>query len=171
MRVVSCICFYILNGFVAGTSESPHENSQNNSSHHGADSHSVQSKPAERVRWRPNVLFNFNIRIPQGVGVALIGGNAVFQNTYHPYLVFSYLAVIIIMMKYKCSCVLTRTQPMTGQNTSAPLGKSTTTTVELRSPSGRSPKTCWRGKPPSMKCNHLRRNVLNGEFYAPAVSA
>ncbi|XP_051944062.1 WW domain-containing adapter protein with coiled-coil-like isoform X2 [Hippocampus zosterae] len=31
-----------------GTSESPHENSQNNSSHHGADSHSVQNKPAER---------------------------------------------------------------------------------------------------------------------------
>ncbi|XP_019733525.1 WW domain-containing adapter protein with coiled-coil-like isoform X2 [Hippocampus comes] len=31
-----------------GTSESPHENSQNNSSHLGADSHSVQSKPAER---------------------------------------------------------------------------------------------------------------------------
>nr|XP_057923488.1 WW domain-containing adapter protein with coiled-coil-like [Doryrhamphus excisus] len=31
-----------------GTSDSPHENSQNNSSHHVADSHSVQSKPAER---------------------------------------------------------------------------------------------------------------------------
>lgn len=42
--------------------------------------------------------------------------------------------------------VLTRTQLMTGQNTSAHLGRSTTTTVELRSPSGRSPKTCWRGK-------------------------
>lgn len=42
--------------------------------------------------------------------------------------------------------VHTRTQLMTGQNTSAHLGRSTTTTVELRSPSGRSPKTCWRGK-------------------------
>ncbi|XP_077414427.1 WW domain-containing adapter protein with coiled-coil-like [Vanacampus margaritifer] len=31
-----------------GTSESPHENSQNNSSHHGADSHSTQSKPPDR---------------------------------------------------------------------------------------------------------------------------
>lgn len=45
-----------------------------------------------------------------------------------------------------CACVLTRTRLMTGQNTSARLGRSTTTTVELRSPSGRSPKTCWRGK-------------------------
>ncbi|XP_061790851.1 WW domain-containing adapter protein with coiled-coil-like isoform X2 [Nerophis lumbriciformis] len=31
-----------------GTSDSPHENAQNNSAHHGADSHSAQSKPAER---------------------------------------------------------------------------------------------------------------------------
>ncbi|XP_061653618.1 WW domain-containing adapter protein with coiled-coil-like isoform X1 [Phyllopteryx taeniolatus] len=31
-----------------GTSDSPHENSQNNSSHQGADSHSTQSKPADR---------------------------------------------------------------------------------------------------------------------------
>ncbi|XP_061926347.1 WW domain-containing adapter protein with coiled-coil-like [Entelurus aequoreus] len=31
-----------------GTSESPHENAQNNSAHHGADSHSAQSKPVER---------------------------------------------------------------------------------------------------------------------------
>lgn len=35
---------------------------------------------------------------------------------------------------------------MTGQSTLAPLGRSTTTTVELRSPSGKSPRTCWRGK-------------------------
>lgn len=45
-----------------------------------------------------------------------------------------------------CFFFCTRTQQMTGQNTSALLGRSTTTTVELRSPSGRSQKTCWRGK-------------------------
>lgn len=37
------------------------------------------------------------------------------------------------------------TQQMTGQNTSAPLGRNTITTVELRFHSGRNPKTCWRG--------------------------
>lgn len=42
--------------------------------------------------------------------------------------------------------LVTRTQQMTGQSTLAPLGRSTTTTVELRSPSGKSPRTCWRGK-------------------------
>ena len=34
---------------------------------------------------------------------------------------------------------------MTGPNTSAPLGRNTTTTAGQRCPSGRSPKTGWRG--------------------------
>lgn len=38
----------------------------------------------------------------------------------------------------------TETQQMIGQNISALLERNTITTVELRSPSGRSPKTCWR---------------------------
>ncbi|KAG7227308.1 hypothetical protein INR49_000312 [Caranx melampygus] len=36
-----------------GTSSSPQENSHNNSSHHGSDSHATQNKPADRVRQCP----------------------------------------------------------------------------------------------------------------------
>lgn len=54
------------------------------------------------------------------------------------------------------ACSLTfRTQRTTGQNTSAPLGRSTTITAELRSPSGRSPRTCWRGESHLMKLQHF----------------
>lgn len=56
--------------------------------------------------------------------------------------------------------VHTRTQLMTGQSTSAHLGRSTTTTVELRSPSGRSPKTCWRGKHISMSKRDFRPRLI-----------
>lgn len=64
----------------------------------------------------------------------------------------SFSLVILTLSQYPSltSHVLslnTRTQQMTGQNTSALLGRSTTITVELRSPSGRNPRTCWRGKP------------------------
>lgn len=45
-----CSFHCLMNGFIAGTNGSPQENSHNNSSHHGADSHATQSKPADRVR-------------------------------------------------------------------------------------------------------------------------
>lgn len=53
----------------------------------------------------------------------------------------------------------TGTQQTTGQNTSAPLGRSTTITVELRSPNGRSPKTCWRGNNDRKTQSRWRRTV------------
>lgn len=45
-----CTFCPLINGFVAGTSGSPQENSHNNSSHHGTDVHTAQSKPTDRVR-------------------------------------------------------------------------------------------------------------------------
>lgn len=58
----------------------------------------------------------------------------------------------------------TRTQQMTGQNTSAPQGRSTTTTVELRSPSGRSPRTCWRGNNDRKTQSKWQRTVSPGTW-------
>lgn len=53
----------------------------------------------------------------------------------------------------------TGTQQMTGQNTSAPLGRSTTTTVEPKSPNGRSPRTCWRGNNDRKTQSRCRQTV------------
>lgn len=58
----------------------------------------------------------------------------------------------------------TGTQQMTGQNTSAPLGRSTTITVELRSPSGRNPRTCWRGNNDRKTQSRWQRTVSPGTW-------
>lgn len=58
----------------------------------------------------------------------------------------------------------TGTQLMTGQNTSAPPARSTTTTVERRSLSGRSPRTCWRGNNDRKTQSRWRRTVSQGTW-------
>lgn len=57
-----------------------------------------------------------------------------------------------------------RTQQMTGQNISVPLGRSTTTTVELKSPSGRSPRTCWRENNDKKTQSRWRQTVSPGTW-------
>lgn len=58
----------------------------------------------------------------------------------------------------------TRTQQTTGPNTSVPLGRNTTTTVELRSPSGRSPRTCWRENNDRKTQSRWRQTVSPGTW-------